>query len=247
MLLRSLGILGVLPVTILAFSSGPPDGYAGDPPLYNYCTACHTSYPLNSGDGVLEILGLPTFYLPGSTYVITVHITDPGQVRWGFELTVIDTAGTRGGFIAPLDSLYVQVSQGADRDYAKHTLLGTFPGQSEGLWSIMWTAPSQGTGRVEFYLAGNAANNNGNPYGDYIYAVNYQVEEQFTPGDANGNGTVDALDLAYLANFFFGGGEPPDPLLRGDTNGVCSVNAIDLTYLASYLFIGGPAPQLCQM
>jgi hypothetical protein len=67
----------------------------------------------------------------------------------------------------------------------------------------------------------------------------------FIPGDANGDGVVNPADITYLANYLFGSGPPPQPLLSGDTNGDCEVNQVDLSYLANYLFFAGPAPQTC--
>ena len=72
------------------------------------------------------------------------------------------------------------------------------------------------------------------------------ASSSFVPGDANGDGSVTAADLAYLANYLFSSGPAPDPLLAGDANGDCVVTAADLTYLANYLFNNGPPPQICE-
>ena len=47
--------IGSVPMTAWAFSSGPPDGIAGEPPLQSDCTLCHTSFDVNSGDGALDL------------------------------------------------------------------------------------------------------------------------------------------------------------------------------------------------
>ena len=52
------------------------------------------------------------------------------------------------------------------------------PCQASGSWEIEWTAPSAGAGTVDFYFAGNAANQNGSTSGDYIYTINVTVPEQ---------------------------------------------------------------------
>jgi hypothetical protein len=163
---------------LFAYSGGPPDGYAGDPPDFNNCTSCHSSFPPNSGDGVFDILGLPSKYVPGDTYEITVFLKDPGQSRWGFELTVIDSGGFEAGKLISLDN-FTQISEGPGniRDYLKHTSSGTFPGADSASWVFKWIAPFQGTGVSHFYLAGNAANNNGSTSGDYIYVFDTAVPE----------------------------------------------------------------------
>lgn len=162
------------------YSSGPPDGVAGDPPLYNNCTLCHTSFPVNSGDGTLQFTNLPSEYKPDSTYTLTINLSDPGQSRWGFEMTVIFSDGNQGGVLAPANPTMVQISQGPgnQRDYVKHTSLGTQVGHPSGTWDILWTSPPADSGPVDFYLAGNAANNSGTNSGDYIYAISASVPEQ---------------------------------------------------------------------
>jgi len=75
--------------------------------------------------------------------------------------------------------------------------------------------------------------------------VTLTVGISYIAGDANGDGEVNSADLAYLANFLFGGGPSPDPMLAGDANGDCEVTTVDLVYLANYLFNGGPPPQYC--
>ncbi|MFH1861343.1 MAG: hypothetical protein ABH878_00895, partial [bacterium] len=55
-----------------AFSSGPPDNRAGNPPGMFDCTGCHNSFPVNSGAGIIQAFGVPSFYIPGETYTIYI-------------------------------------------------------------------------------------------------------------------------------------------------------------------------------
>lgn len=172
----------------LAYHDGPPDGRAGDPPLNETCNdaGCHATYPLNSGDGSLTVQGLPAGYAPGRSYRVTIVLIDPGQTRWGFEATpVAQATGLQGGTMTPVDPNYVQVSvgPGAQKDYAKQTANGSFPGRPHTTsWSIDWTAPASGTGPVRFYVAGNGANNNNFASGDYIYTSSALVNELSAAG-----------------------------------------------------------------
>jgi len=163
-----------------AFSSGPPDGRAGDPPSFMTCVeGCHSTFPLNSGDGSLMIMGLPTEYTPGTEYVLTIAIEDPDQSRWGFEMTVIDDNGDQSGDLATQDGT-TQLSEGAGdaRDYIKQTSSGSYQGQPDTAdWEVSWTAPPAGSGPSSFYLAGNAANNAGGNSGDYIYSIDVSIDE----------------------------------------------------------------------
>jgi len=168
-----------------AFSSGPPDDFCGNPPDLNYCTLCHTSFPLNSGDGTLALQGLPAQFEPGMTYDLSVILGDPEQLRWGFELTVINDLAERAGTLAIVDPTNTQLSGGSVRDFVKHTFAGTFPDTpGPTSWPFRWTAPFDEE-QVTFYVAGNASNNSASPAGDYIYAISMVVERQSsTPVEA---------------------------------------------------------------
>ena len=153
-----------------AWSTGPPDGFAGEPPQFNSCTACHGS---SVGDGSLVLDGVPPGgYSPGATYTLTVRLADPGQSRWGFELTALTNAALdQAGTIIVTDDVHTQLSDNPDPipDYLKHTSDGTYPGTPGPTgWTFNWQAPLSGES-LTFYVAGNAANNNGSPIGDYIY------------------------------------------------------------------------------
>jgi hypothetical protein len=67
----------------------------------------------------------------------------------------------------------------------------------------------------------------------------------FICGDVNNNGAVEVSDLVYLANYFFQGGQPPEPWQSADVNGNCLLEPSDLSYLAFYLFLGGNSPNCC--
>ncbi len=184
--LRVSGICALMAVTIpvaaSAFSGGPPDGTAGDPPNNFNCTLCHSG-TVNTGDGSVAIMGLPAAYDPGAVYPLEVVIADPVQSRWGFEMTVLleSDMDSGGGDLASVDMGRTQISEGAtpdDRDYAKHVSAGTDSGVSGGTsWFIDWTAPAVGSGETHFYLAGNAANNNFASSGDLIYTIDLIVPE----------------------------------------------------------------------
>jgi hypothetical protein len=83
---------------------------------------------------------------------------------------------------------------------------------------------------------------NGYTWSPYSEArtVIVDVTVDFIPGDANGNGQLNGLDVIYLVNYLKGG-PPPMPYLAGDANGSCNVNGIDVTYLVTF-FKGGAYP-----
>ena len=190
----------VAPTSASAFSSGPPDGFAGNPPNGEACNVCHFSFDLNSGDGDLQLLGLPTEYVPGGVYNLTVMLEDPGQFRWGFELTVLDDddSAAEGGVLAVTDAVNTQLSVDFNGtvDYLKQTSDGTYGGVSDGpvSWDFSWTAPASTVGPVSFYVAGNAANGDGSFINDYIYTRAYTVSpESATPTRETTWGRVKSL------------------------------------------------------
>ncbi len=64
----------------------------------------------------------------------------------------------------------------------------------------------------------------------------------YYPGDANGSGNTNGLDVNYLVNYFAGFGPPPHTMMAGDANGDCETNGLDVVYLVSYLKGLGPPP-----
>ena len=157
-----------------AFSAGPPAGYTGAPQEEpDACAECHV--PPDAGTGKISITA-PQTYVPGQTYPITVTHTNSDQtrLRWGFELTVLDTASDeKAGDLHSSDGLTQVLNNagpGSARQYIEHTAVGTFIGQHNGAsWTFNWTAPATDVGPVVFYAAGNQANNDGNTSGDFIY------------------------------------------------------------------------------
>jgi hypothetical protein len=175
-----LGLL-MLPGFARGYDFGPPDHRCGDPPDYFNCTECHDQFLVNSGPGSIDLTGLPTTYQPGAVYTFTVSNSQVGQRRWGFEITVIKSDGSRGGQLAVTNPDLMQLTANTtyNRDYLKHTTAGTFQGQPNGnSWQISWTAPAAGTGTVTFYQAGNCANGDTTNQGDYIYTISDSLPEE---------------------------------------------------------------------
>jgi hypothetical protein len=63
-----------------------------------------------------------------------------------------------------------------------------------------------------------------------------------SPGDADGNGEIDDMDVVFINSYLYEGGAPPDPMSLGDPNGDCWIDYQDIEYLIDYLEHGGPAP-----
>lgn len=176
-----------------AFSTGPPLSRTGAPaiggkPAEGLCTVCHNLNQANDGNGQIEILDLPDFYVPGQTYPLRVRLSSTATVeypdrKWGFELTAVYQinglgAGTWNIPVTPPDSLrlayYASTSSHTfkTRGYVTHTSPSTYKGWSSPCeWSFSWVAPPSDSGTVIFLVAGNAANGDSASAGtdDHIY------------------------------------------------------------------------------
>jgi len=142
------------------------------------CTrsGCHSTFVVNSGPGNIEISfenGI-TNYTPGTTYTLEVAVNHVDLLRFGFELVALDEQNQNAGTLSPIDVASNQVITGygnmASRKYITYTYESTqakIAGQ--GKWTFTWTAPSADKGKITFYAAGIAANNNGNDAGDHCY------------------------------------------------------------------------------
>lgn len=162
-----------------AYPYGPPDHEAGDPPDNINCTACHSTYTVNSGPGVAQLRNLPAAFQPGQTYTLTVSIAQPGQLRWGFELCALVRDSVDAGQLAAVDTNLVQTSVYPfllNRHFIKQKLAGSFWYQPDSAsWQIRWTAPSAAYDTASFYVALNAANGDDTHLGDYIYTLDIDV------------------------------------------------------------------------
>lgn len=178
----SIGVLSFTssytPYRATASSSGPSPSFTGAPNETN-CTACHSTFAVNSGDGEIEISGIPRNYLPGQQIPLTVTVNDSTGVLYGFQMTAVEGNGDRAGtFVVPSSGPVpiMQIVNGfvgnQNRQYIEHTIQGITPTTAGSKsWQFTWTAPSRRVGKIGFYAAGNAANSDSSSDGDMIYTT----------------------------------------------------------------------------
>ncbi|MFQ6008067.1 MAG: choice-of-anchor V domain-containing protein [Candidatus Zixiibacteriota bacterium] len=168
---------------VWAYSSGAPSAVTGAPGE-GTCADCHDN--LNTGSGSATILA-PGGYTPGDTLDITAWVQNNGQVRWGFELTVLDGNDQAAGQIIVTDAARTQLNTSGGRQYITHTSQGTDDGTPDSTsWSFQWVAPDPDVGQVTFYMAGLAANSGNGANGDSTYTTTHvmaatDVAEVITP------------------------------------------------------------------
>lgn len=176
--LLSIAVILFWATIVYAFSSGPPPSNTAAPGENN-CTQCHGGSP-NTGGGNATLMGLPQQgYVPGTRYNLTVTISQTGRSRWGFQLTALTEAGASAGTFETADANTQRISGnigGNTRNYIQHTTTGTQRGQqNSATFNFSWTAPTSAVGNITFFLAANAANNNGASSGDSIYLVSTRL------------------------------------------------------------------------
>ena len=154
---------------------GPPPGHTGgfgEPT----CRACHSDAGLNEPGGDLTIVGTPAAYEAGRTYSLEVVLRRAGMLRAGFQLAARFADGTPAGALAPGDERSVVIRDSVSHvGYIEHNLAGTTLSGDAGRWIVRWTAPGTARGVVVFNAAGNAANDDDSPLGDFIYATALRV------------------------------------------------------------------------
>jgi uncharacterized protein (TIGR03437 family) len=204
-------------VTLLfGYSTGPDVGVSGVPGE-STCSACHTG---GSGSGSVKITfpGAQT-YSPGVPQHLIVTVADPAQRRWGFQLTarMANSTVTSGGTLTPADgNTQIACTTSAFRtelfgggcsntsayplQYIEHTSAGTRLGQTgSAQFSFTWTPPANATGSIILYVAGNAANGDGNTGGDHIYTAKYTMTAAATNTPAiSSNGVVNAAGFQSI-------------------------------------------------
>lgn len=170
---------------VWANSSGAPASNTGAPGEAT-CTVCHSTNPLNSGDGSVTITGLPQNYTPGTKYNLTVTVSKSDKMRWGFQVAALNGDGGNAGAFTITDSgntqMVINSVSGKTRNYVEHTLNGTQRGvKSSASFKFDWTAPSSDIGKVTFYVVGNAANGDSTLVGDNIYSTTMAINAVAAP------------------------------------------------------------------
>ena len=173
--------------SVSASSSGPTPGVSSAPGETN-CAACHVTNPVNSGGGFVKISGLPKNYRPGQQIPLTVTTEMLGGVIFGFQMTALDGRNLQTGtFSLPSQTpaqmqIVTGIVGGNQRRYVQHTGDGVIPVElDKKSWNFMWTAPSSRIGKIDFYVAGNAANSDGTNGGDYIYTSSASILSGTSP------------------------------------------------------------------
>jgi len=149
-------------------SLSAPPARTGAPGEFTCANTCHTGN-LNTGPGIINFSLEGKMYRADSVITISVEINDSTKSRFGFQLTALDGNDNKAGefTIGPKTS----ISTGLGREYISHQ-----NANGTKSWQFNWTAPNTNVGALTFYLAMNAANNNGTTSGDNIYTKEFIID-----------------------------------------------------------------------
>lgn len=159
-----------------AFGSGGQHSLTGAPGENN-CTQCHSGSVLN-GDtqnefNLLDGITPVSSYVPGTSYSATLQLASNPSKR-GFSSTVLDNTGdAMAGSLSGSAIGGTQDFQNGTgtRDYVSHTTVSN----TSATWAWTWVAPATNVGDVTFYIASNAANDDGATSGDEIYLSEHVI------------------------------------------------------------------------
>jgi hypothetical protein len=158
-------------------AGAPPAAKTGAPGEQTCATQCHTG-TVNSGTGNVSISfnGGSNTYVAGQSYPVTVTVTDPTMLRYGFQITALNPGGVGAsvGTFTLTNTTNTSAQQGnvgGVRRYVGHKTAG-----SNNTWTFQWNAPTSPTGPVTFYASGNATNQNGSGSGDKVYTTSLTVD-----------------------------------------------------------------------
>lgn len=174
------GVCGLLVLfftvhTADASSTSPFPGANGIPNGMTCDTGgCHISSAPDLNRGSVTIEGLPQQWLPNTVYNLVVVVQRPAATRFGFQLSAIFSTGQRqAGALTPGETV-VSVVTYIGVQYAQHNDAPF--GALQRRFLVTWRSPSTATsGDIDFHVAGNAANGNGERTGDAIYLQSYHV------------------------------------------------------------------------
>jgi hypothetical protein len=158
-------LCAVGPMNVInALSSGPPPGFTNAPGEAN-CTACHSSFALNSGTAGFAVT-TPVNVAPASTNAIGLAFSGSSTPKHGFQITARDGAGNPSG---SWQVVQIGLTKNATGSVFHHE--HTAAGNVFTSWTANWIAPATlPNGPVTFYACGNEGNGSFTPDGDYIYA-----------------------------------------------------------------------------
>ena len=184
--------------TAVTHSASAQAGRSGAPDETD-CKGCHSGAPVNSGIGTLTFDFPGNFWEPDSNYVLGILIEDSLQKVFGFEITALTNSDEKAGEFSITNSINTTKKNSDGRQYVTHK-----NADSTNSWSFNWQAPltvPEDT-IITFYIAANAADNNGNTSGDNVYTTFLDVSiKDGAPFDSSNINGIDEISKSRIIVF----------------------------------------------
>jgi hypothetical protein len=165
-------LLPAAPLLALHFADGPParvtGGFGEDS-----CAACHSGQPVNDGIGRLTLSGLPTQFVPGETYQLTLALTRPGLQAAGFQLAIrqVGDRAQAGKIAVPPEQAEIALLDERGVQFAHHSAPADPEADGEIVrWKLAWTA-SETAGTVVLHASAVAGDGDDSQAGDFVYTL----------------------------------------------------------------------------
>jgi len=146
---------------VLSTSDFPPQGVPFDPAGEK------------PGSRILELDGVPSLYLAGHRYTMSIIIREPNRLRSGWQVSVRSTeSGKQAGRLIPGDdTVHARELDGVV--YLRQALADSDSGVSDGpvVFRFDWIAPNPVQGNIHISAACNVTDEKTLEGGTYIYAA----------------------------------------------------------------------------
>ena len=203
------------------------------------CVTCHSGGGFGNVSVLVELKdsenNTVTEYVPEQLYDVDVTVTSSAGNAAGYGFQVISMSGNTSlnSFSDPGNG--VKLSTSSSRQYAEHN-----SPSSGGSFTLKWTAPSPGTGDVDFYFGANAVNGNGNNGSDNATIGDVTFSEIIgDTTDTTGNGEPQGLsELSFNENSLSVYPNPAQNILFVEgyaANGTINIYAINGSFVKSFV------------
>ncbi len=185
-------VIGLLIMPVFGMSGGPSALNSDEELTVKYGCSCHNN-GATSARVVVMITGVPIMYDTNSTYDLTITVADSLTLSGG-------NGNVKAGFLLSSDAVGAfswedseDIRQAEDRiDDVSHS-----DTDSDGIWKIKWTAPSEDVGQVNFWLAGNSVDGAGIPdENDYWNLLSFSINAPGTISTDESNSTLQTRTIS---------------------------------------------------
>ncbi|HRG58955.1 MAG TPA: T9SS type A sorting domain-containing protein [Bacteroidia bacterium] len=187
LLISSIFLLGIASISLDILDDNGKAGKTGSPGETTCNTPlCHTGNSANAVGGSITIdcPNMPNWkYTPGQSYTVNVTVERNGLNLFGMGFEALTSTGTNAGSFTITNPNQMTTKSamisGNSRTSVVHNLNGGASSNSH-TFSFTWNAPSTDIGSITFYVAGNAANGDGEKTGDFIYNTSKVISSPTT-------------------------------------------------------------------